>query len=158
MCLFYAYGLSAIMVLPRLWSCCFAYFFHFANGFDTIFIKSMHQENEFSDVRLAMHALCQSLQRDGALANVDLIKLTAFAIFSNFAFESNFTFESNFAFESVFAMLSNFVISNARHLPYARHMPYARHTFNRKSICAKNDMSELSKSAPPLSRLYHSQN
>ena len=28
-------------------------------------VKSMHQENEWDEVRLAMHALCQSLQRDG---------------------------------------------------------------------------------------------
>ena len=77
-------------------------------GFATIFIKSMHQENEFSDVRLAMHALCQSLQRDGALANVDLIKLTAFAIFSNFTFESNFATISNFTFANGFATINNF--------------------------------------------------
>ena len=40
-------------------------------------VKSMHQENEYNEVRLAMHALCQSLQRYGALANIALIKLTA---------------------------------------------------------------------------------
>lgn len=74
------YGLAPLLI------------FNFANGFVTIFIKSMHQENEFSDVRLAMHALYQSLQRDGALANVDLIKLTAFAMISNFAFENGFAF------------------------------------------------------------------
>ena len=28
-------------------------------------VKSMHQENEWNEVRLDMHALCQSLQRDG---------------------------------------------------------------------------------------------
>ena len=132
MCFFYAYGLSAIIVLPRLWSCSSAYFFHFANGFVTIFIKSMHQENEFSDVRLAMHALCQSLQRDGALANVDLIKLTAFAIFSNFPFANGFATINNFAFTSNFTFENNFAISNTRHMPSARRTTSARHTLNRK--------------------------
>lgn len=38
---------------------------HFTIHHSEKVVKSMHQENEFGDVRLAMHALCQSLQRDG---------------------------------------------------------------------------------------------
>ena len=59
-----------------------------------------------------MHALCQSLQRDGALANVDLIKLTAFAIFSNFTFENGFATISNFTFANGFDTISNFAFAN----------------------------------------------
>ena len=49
MCLFYAYGLSATIVLPRLWSCSYAYFFHFSNGFATIFIFAIFSNFTFEN-------------------------------------------------------------------------------------------------------------
>ena len=74
----------------------------------------------------------------------------------------NFTWYTHFAFASNFTFESNFATSNARHMPFARrttsarHLPFARHALNRKSIYAKNDMSEISKSAPLFSWINYS--